>query len=225
MRTGVFGGTFNPVHNGHLGAAGEALSAHVLGLERVLFVPAGTPPLKESGLAGFEERMRMVELAIAHEPRFELSDAEASTRGKSYTVDTIGALSALFPEDAFVFMLGLDSFLQMPLWKDYGRLLTMADFCVMSRPGHSFSSIASIKSGPFAGIRGIKGSELEELDSGNREMAEGELKGGRRLYLLRLTPVDVSATMVRERLREGLPVGSLLPESVESFIMSHKLYM
>ncbi len=105
MRTGVFGGTFNPVHYGHLRAAEEAVEA--LALDKVLFVPAGSPPLKQEGLASIEDRLRMVELAISGNPAMELSRVESGTDSTSYTVDTLRTLSGLHPGDSLVFILGV----------------------------------------------------------------------------------------------------------------------
>ena len=216
MRLGVFGGTFNPVHYGHLRAAEEALLSGTV--DRVLFVPAGNPPLKEEGLVPVEGRMAMVELAISGNPAMEISAVEASSSGKSYTVDTLRKLSALHPDDTLVFILGLDAFCDMHLWKDPGELVSLADFLVMSRPGHAFASISRL---PYADVS--RGS-LEAMDSAGARGAEGSLRGGRRLHLLRITEMGVSASAIRGLVTRGESIRYLLPESVESFIMSHGLY-
>ena len=217
MRLGVFGGTFNPVHYGHLRAAEEAVEA--LALDKVLFVPAGSPPLKQEGLASIEDRLRMVELAIADNPAMELSRVESSTDSTSYTVDTLRTLSGLHPRASLVFILGVDAFSDIHLWKDPEALLSLADFLVLGRPGHPFAPISGL---PYVDI---SQSALEALASGRETRAAGTLKeGGRRLELLRITPLGVSATMLRELLRRGESIRYLLPESVESFIMSHGLY-
>jgi len=216
MRTGVFGGTFNPVHYGHLRAAEEACLA--LGLDRVLFVPAGTPPLKQEGLAGIEERVRMVELAIENNPLFELSMAEAYMDGKSYTVDTLKTLQLENPGDSLMFILGVDAFCDMHRWKDPEGLMSSADFLVMSRPGHPFAPISHL---PYAIL---PEGAIASLDSGDVSCVEGALRGGRRLCLLKITGMGVSATMIRELISGGDSVRYLLPEAVESFIMSNGLY-
>jgi len=216
MRIGVFGGTFNPVHYGHLRAAEEA--SETLGLEKVLFVPAGNPPFKDKGLVGIDERSRMVELAIAANPSFEISMAEAQSGGKSYTVDTLRMLGQENPDASLVFILGVDAFCDVHLWKDPGGLMSMADFLVLSRPGYSFAPVSGL---PYADV---PSSELASLDSGRTTRVDGSLHGGRSLHLLRITDMGVSATLVRELLGRGMSVRYLLPESVESFIMSHGLY-
>lgn len=216
MRIGVFGGTFNPVHYGHLRAAEEAQFA--LGLDKVLFVPAGNPPLKEDGLACIEDRARMVELAIAANPSFELSCSEADTGGKSYTVDTLRLLGLQNPEASLVFILGVDAFCDIHLWKDPGELMTMADLLVLSRPGYSFAPVTGL---PYADV---PDQVVASLDSGNINRAEGSLTSGRKLHLLRITGMGISASMIRELIMNGESARYLLPESVESFIMSNGLY-
>jgi nicotinate-nucleotide adenylyltransferase len=216
MRIGVFGGTFNPVHYGHLRAAEEARTA--LGLKKLLFVPAGIPPLKEDGLADIHDRIRMVELAIRGNPGFELSLAETDTTGKSYTVDTLAALAAQHPGATLVFILGVDAFCDMHRWKDPEALMESADFLVLSRPGHPFSSLSRLS------YAELPPGSLQSMDSGEALRVEGCLGSGRSLHLLRITGMGVSATMLRELLRGGKSVRYLLPEGVESFIMSHGLY-
>jgi len=216
MKIGVFGGTFNPVHNGHLRAAEEARQA--LGLDRVLFIPAGNPPLKEKELAAIQDRVLMVKLAIADNPSFELSLAEADNSAVSYTVDTLRTLKQQNPADSLVFIAGVDAFSEIHLWKDPDDLMASADFLVLSRPGHSFTTLSGLH------YVDLPEGALRSIDSGDTRMAEGSLRGGRTLHLLRITDMGVSATMLRGLFRSGGSTRYLLPESVESFIMSHGLY-
>ena len=216
MRLGVFGGTFNPVHYGHLRAAEEAAAA--LELDRVLYVPAGAPPLKQEGLVSFVDRLRMVELAISGNPLMELSRVERGADSTSYTVDTLRVLGDLHPRASLVFILGVDAFRDIHLWKEPEALISLADFLVLSRPGYSFAPIADM---PFVDV---SPDILEALDTGQLTTGSGTLSGGSRLELLRTTPLGVSATMLRERIKRGESIRYLLPESVESFIMSHGLY-
>lgn len=216
MRIGVFGGTFNPVHNGHLRAAEEARLA--LGLERLLFVPAGNPPLKEKGLAEIDDRLRMVDMAIADNPFFELSLAEADASVKSYTVDTLRVLERENPGHSLVFIMGVDAFCEIHRWKDPDGLMSLSDFAVFSRPGNSFTAVSGF---PYVSLpEGALGS----IESGEANRIDGSLRGGRALHLLRITDMGVSATMLRDLIRKGESIRYLLPESVESFIMSQGLY-
>ncbi|GAB4390386.1 MAG: nicotinate-nucleotide adenylyltransferase [Thermodesulfovibrionales bacterium] len=212
MRLGVFGGTFNPVHYGHLRAAEEA--REMLRLDRVLFVPAGNPPLKSSGLAPAPDRLRMAELAVAGNPCFEVSDVECRTGEVSYTVNTLHRLGASHPEAALFFILGIDAFMDMPHWRQPEKLAAMADFAILGRPPREFSEVLS---SPFVET----GAMEEETEGGLQSLP---LKGGRRAFLLGITPLDISATAIREAVGRGGSVKYLLPEKVESFIITHGLY-
>ena len=133
MRLAIFGGTFDPIHNGHLAMARAA--ARCCDLERVLFIPAGTPPHKAAGThAPYADRVRMVELACAGEPRFEVSRLEAGAQ-KSYSIDTIGKVRAtLAPDDELCFLIGADAFAEIKTWHRYQDVLRAVEFIVVSRP-------------------------------------------------------------------------------------------
>lgn len=215
MRIGVFGGTFNPVHFGHLRAAQEVREK--LGLEKVLFVPSGNPPLKAKDLADPHIRLRMVDLAIAGNSAFEALDIECADRGKSYTVRTLEALLEIYRGAELVFILGTDAFLDLANWFEPDRLIALANFAVISRPGRDFGELDS---SPY-----IKMSEFRPAKLGNGARCESaRLRSGRRIFLVKITPLDISSTEIRNRLKKGLSIKYLLPEKVESFIISHRLY-
>jgi len=216
MRVGVLGGTFNPVHFGHLRAAEEARER--LRLDRVLFVVSGNPPLKSESLARATDRYAMVALSVAGNPAFEVSDVELAGEGKSYTVDTLERLRAMMPGAEMFFILGIDAFLDLPNWKEPERLVRAASFAVINRPPHSFSELAA---SPFLAA----GEEaLAALDRGGRGPVRVSLKGGGSAFLMNVTALDISASAIRSLLQEGGSVKYLLPEGVESFIMTHGLY-
>jgi nicotinate-nucleotide adenylyltransferase len=216
VRLGVLGGTFNPVHYGHLRAAEYARER--LGLSGILFIPSGSPPLKSTGLAAPLHRFRMVEIATASNRFFEVSDIELRMKGKSYTVKTLGMLGDVKPGFETVFILGIDSFLDIPNWREPERLIGLSDFAVISRPGFSFGGLSS---SPYIGIKKI---ELEALDGGSADMIEHKLKSGRRAMILKIPALDISATDIRHLISKGGSVKYLLPEGVESYIISNKLY-
>ncbi len=220
MRVGILGGTFNPIHFGHLRAA-EEVREH-LGLDLVLFVPSGVPPLKNSHLVDVALRLEMARLATADNPRFRVLDIEARRPGPSYTVDTLVELSGLYPSDELVFMLGADAFLDLHKWKDAGKVLRSADFAVMCRPGLSAEALAS---SPY--LR-VGADALRTLDQGHGTMVEGTLEigqsTGRKAYVIRTTALGISATEIRKRLQKGRSVAYLLPETVKSFIITNALY-
>lgn len=133
MKVGIFGGSFDPVHIGHLVVAEHA--AGRLGLDRVRFVPTGQQPLKAGHHAGAEDRLAMVEAAIRDNPRFLLDAREASRPGPSYTVDTLRALAAEAPGDALFFLVGADAAGEMAAWRDVQGIAALATIVVLTRPG------------------------------------------------------------------------------------------
>jgi len=216
MRIGVFGGTFNPVHYGHLRAAEEVRES--LGLERILFVPAGVPPLKSSELEAVKHRYSMTELAIASNRFFEISDIECKKSERSYSVDTVQELKALYPDSELFFILGTDAFMDLPNWRQPEKLTALVDFVIIARPSCVFADIAN---SPYLEV---KKDVLLKLDQGIIDSYNATLKSGRTAVLLRITPMAVSATHIRALLQKNKSVKYLLPESVESYIISHGLY-
>ncbi|HSB45140.1 MAG TPA: nicotinate-nucleotide adenylyltransferase [Nitrospira sp.] len=218
LRLGLFGGSFNPVHNGHLTIARQACDA--LRLDRVLFIPTSDPPHKpHQSLAPAKDRYEMVRLAIASDPLFSISDVEFRRPGKSYTIDTIRLLQQEYGTDAALFFLiGLDAFLDFPSWREPGALLNLCSFVVISRPGLAFSSLSGLTILPP-----LPAQSLADLDAARQttlEIAVGE----HHLILLRLPPCEVSASDIRTRVKQALPVANLLPPLVESYILHHHLY-
>jgi len=217
MKIGVFGGTFNPIHYGHLRAAEEVRQK--AGLDRILFVPSGTPPLKTSNLAEASHRLAMTKVAVSGNRFFEVSDIEIRLPGKSYTVNTIQALKKDAAGIEYSLVLGVDAFLDLPNWWHPEKLLSVADFIVISRPGVHFADITrspNIK---------VDKKALRELDTACREMFETKLKSGRKAALLRITPIGISATGIRELVRQGKSIKYLLPAKVQSYIIRNKLYV
>jgi nicotinate-nucleotide adenylyltransferase len=216
LRTGVFGGTFNPIHYGHLRAAEEV--REMLSLERVLFIPSGNPPLKTEDIAEAAHRYKMVGLAVEDNPLFDVLDIECSSPGKSYTVKTVETLLGHYADSALFFILGIDAFLDIANWWQPERLVALVNFAIISRPGRKFSDLSS---SPYLKVReGV----LRQLDQGEAENVRVSLTSGKEAVLTRVTHMDVSSTGIRGRLQGGGSVKYLLPESVRSFIISHKLY-
>lgn len=218
-RIGILGGTFNPIHYGHLRAAEEVRER--VGLEKVLFIPSCNPPLKGLDLANPEDRFEMTRLAIENNPYFEISDMECKRKGKSYTVDTISELNRSMPEKDLFLILGIDSFLEIPKWYKPDELLGMTDFIVVSRPGFRFEELLPV----LEMRKEDEGhSYLKELDAGTTDLKEVSLKTGRKVLLMNITSLDISATTIRRLIRIDKSIKYLLPESVEYYIISNKLY-
>ena len=196
LRLGVLGGTFDPPHYGHLALAETARVQ--LGLARVLFVPAGDPPHKPGyPLSPVVHRAAMVTAAIADNPAFVLSRVDLDRPGPHYTVDMLALLRGMFSGAEFYFLMGGDSLAEFLTWRDPAGIIRQAILAVMERPGWT----ADLKS-------------LEREVPGIRE----------RLVWLDAPRLDLSATDLRRRVREGLPVRYLVPPAVEAYIREHHLY-
>ncbi|HYQ48635.1 MAG TPA: nicotinate (nicotinamide) nucleotide adenylyltransferase, partial [Thermodesulfovibrionales bacterium] len=141
MKLGIFGGTFNPIHFGHLRVAEDV--RETAGLDRIIFIPSGTPPLKTNDIAPARQRLAMTQLAIKGNPFFGTLDIECRSRQKSYTVRTMERLQKLYPDDRLFFMLGIDAFLDIPNWHRPDMLVEQTDFMVLSRPGSRFIDLSS----------------------------------------------------------------------------------
>jgi len=198
MNIGVLGGTFDPVHTGHLLVAEEAKAR--LNLAEVLFVPAGQPWLRgDSPIAAAEHRMRMVRLAIDDKPYFRLSTIEIERSGYSYTVDTIAELKGQVDVgDELFFILGWDCLAELPKWREPSRLVGMCRLVAVPRVGSAAPDLDSLE----AAVPGLKG----------------------RVVLLDKPRVDVSASEIRERVARGLSIEHLVPESVARYIREQGLY-
>ncbi|MBI5102385.1 MAG: nicotinate-nucleotide adenylyltransferase [Nitrospirae bacterium] len=216
MKIGILGGTFNPIHYGHLRAADEAREK--LGLDRVLFIPSGSPPLKADDIADAGQRLKMTELAVRGNPYFEVLDIESRRPVKSYTVDTLTSLLGTYPEAELYFMLGIDAFLDIPNWYRPDRLMSMVNFVLMSRPGRSF---LDIKASPY--LR-PDADLLKKMDNPGADPVTVRLDTGREIVMLNVTPLGISSSDIRKRLKSGASIKYLLPEQVESFIILHCLY-
>jgi nicotinate-nucleotide adenylyltransferase len=219
MKIGLFGGTFNPIHNCHLTIAAQIRER--LSLDRILFMPAGDPPHKPQGdLAPAQHRLEMVRLAIATDPAFAVSDFEVRRQAKSYSIDTIRALRSRYDAGTELsFIVGLDAFAEFPSWRQAPELLTLCHFVVMSRTGVAFASLADRPPLPP-----IPRQALASLDDRTQDRLDVPLPGRTHLTLLRLPPCDISASDIRRRIRGRMSVSSLLPAPVESYIMRAKLY-
>lgn len=212
MKIGILGGTFNPVHIAHLRIAEEVRER--FDLARVLFVPAATPPHKPlAGELPFASRCRMVELAIAGNPKFAVSDIEGKRHGKSYSVETIHAFRAGYPDDEFFFIVGSDSFLDIGSWHKYATIFASCNIVVVERPGAVVSSLSEALPIDIAPEFCYYGAE-------NR-LAH---RSGYSVYYAEGIPLAISSSAIRIKVRLGRSIRYLVPEAVEHFIKEHRLY-
>ena len=216
QRLGIIGGTFNPIHYGHLAAAEEVRDR--LKLDRVLFIPSFLPPHKqEEDIPSALQRLEMVRLAISGNSHFKASDIEVKRGGKSFTIDTIEALLPQHPGAELYFITGLDSFLDIQAWKDWERLLTLCFFVVLSRPGYSFADLAKLV---FLKKSARDLSALDRRETTQAVMQSDALK----VYFERISLYDISSTDIRTRVRHARTIKYHLPETVEHYIIENKLY-
>lgn len=220
-KIGIFGGTFNPIHRGHLQIAEEI--RRCFSLDSIIFVPAGMPPHKTKGaIIDPIHRLRMVELAVASYAYFSVSPVEAKCKTISYSVETIKIFKKEFGEDVeLYFIVGLDAFLEINTWKDVEELLTLCNFIVIQRPGYKFSDIKKLN---ISLAKNIKEEDLLKLDMGEVERLSIPLTDCYNLFFAIIKPCEISATEIRKLLKEGREVKNLLPESVRLYIMKNKLY-
>jgi nicotinate-nucleotide adenylyltransferase len=209
MTLGVLGGTFDPIHFGHLTTAQAAQTA--LQLDRVRFVPAAHPPHRtDSPRADGYHRLEMIRLAIGDEPDWEVSDYELERAGPSYTADTLAALhhDGFEPSDLF-FITGADAFAEIATWHRYPAVLDAAHFVVVRRPGTSLDGLHE---------------RLPELVARMTTPTDRPDLGRPRIILIDAPTADVSSTTIRHRISRGEPIDGLVPPAVAAYIAQNQLY-
>lgn len=211
-RIGVLGGAFNPPHFGHLHPALEAKA--LLGLDRLLFLPAGQHPFKEKeSLVPAVHRLAMVRLAIAPFAGCELSCLETERAGVGYTIDTLRRLEEMFPTAERFLLLGADLLGELHLWREWQELVRHAHLCVLVRPGGEALLGASAAARFLAPFR---------VDPPTRLSVETQGRWG--YGVLPVAPWDVSSTRVRQGLKNGEDLSALVPAEVLAYIKEHRLY-
>jgi len=214
-RVGIYGGTVNPIHLGHLRAAEEVVQA--FGLERMLFVPAAIPPHKcptDDVIAPALARLAWVREAIRGNPRFDVDDLEIERQGPSYSVETLRAIGARLAPARPVFTIGWDAFVEIGSWREPRELFRLAHFAATARPPVSPDSLA-------AGIPSVARGDFE-LDADGRSGRHRE--SGTWIRLIEISALDISATEVRRSIRRGRSVRYLVPESVREAILESGCY-
>lgn len=194
---GIFGGSFNPIHYGHLMIC-EYIKEE-MGLDKVIFIPTGNPPHKDLGVSA-EDRYEMVRLAISPNPDFEISDIETTRVNLSYTVDTIRELKKIYKEEKLYFLIGLDSLFQLKSWKKIGDLSQEIEFVVALRPGYI---------------------DKEEI---NGEIDFLRENFGTRINLIKTPLYEISSTDLRDRIHEGKSLRYLIPKKVLDYIEESGFY-
>jgi len=220
-RIGLFGGTFNPIHLGHIQVIQEVKKG--FGLDKIFIIPSALPPHKEpDGLVEAADRIEMIRLAFSNHPDFAVSDVELKRPGPSYTIDTVRHFKSILNEDSELFLImGLDAFLEIDTWKSYKDLFLLSPFIVMSR---SFAGQGATVFGrkPFEDYLKCRISEGYKLSASQSSYVHEEKQP---VYILDVTPIDISSTKIRKFIKTGRPIKSLVPEIVEAFIKRKGLYL
>ena len=193
---GLMGGSFNPIHCGHVALARAALESGRV--ERVLFLPTGNPPHKKEGLADKFDRLRMVELAVEHEAGMAVCREEIDRDGVIYTVDTLAALKRKMPDCTLTYLIGADTLRALGTWRRVETVIERCKFLVMMREGETREEVIRL-----AGLWTQRGAQIDFLDA--RKM-------------------DISSTQIREQIQKGLPFERLVPQAVADYIHEHGLY-
>lgn len=193
---GLMGGSFNPIHCGHVALARAALESGRV--ERVLFLPTGNPPHKKEGLADKFDRLRMVELAVEHEAGMAVCREEIDRDGVIYTVDTLAALKRKMPDCTLTYLIGADTLRALGTWRRVETVIERCKFLVMMREGETREEVIRL-----AGLWTQRGAQIDFLDA--RKM-------------------DISSTQIREQIQKGFPFERLVPQAVADYIHEHGLY-
>jgi nicotinate-nucleotide adenylyltransferase len=211
MKVGIFGGTFNPVHFAHLRIVEEI--RETLALEKVIFVPAATPPHKPlADDLSFTERLKMVNLAIRGNPFFTVSDVEGQREGKSYSVDTLRVFKEMFPGDEFFFIMGSDSFADIRSWKNYAAIFSLCNIVTIARPGTHISLLEVLP------------VDIAHEFCYHESQTRLSHRSGYSVYSIEGTQLDISSTAIRSLIRQGKSIKYLLPATVEHYIKQQRFY-
>jgi nicotinate-nucleotide adenylyltransferase len=218
---GIFGGTFDPPHIAHLRLAIEA--RELLALEQIVFVPAGSPPLRDAPQATPKERLTMTERAIADLPYCHIDASEVFATGPSYTITTLERLRRQHGQQRpLVLLLGADAFCRLPGWHRWRELFTLAHIGVATRPGHSLPP-RKVGAGETASVawQGELAAEYMARLGNADDLAQ---KPAGRIVPFDITPLDISATLIRQRLTQGRDVRHLVSAAVLDYIESQAIY-
>ena len=212
---GIFGGTFDPIHYGHLRIAEEIVKT--VGLQKLYFVPAGMPRLRHSPVASPQHRVEIVRLAIQKNPDFVLDEREINRGGVSYSIDTVREFKQEFGEEIrLCFVLGADAFINLPEWNNWKELFNLCHFIVSTRPGYTLTLIKELLSKELR-------EECSQRWVSNTESLRKDTSG--LIFIASTTMLDISATSIRAHIAVGRSVRYLVPDIAVNYISENKLYL
>jgi len=216
LKVGLFGGSFNPLHIGHLRAAEEV--REILDLDKIIFIPSSIHPIKnEKNIVDAKYRLRMLELATRDIKDFEVSDVEMKRPGPSYTVDTLKYFKDKFKNYRLIFILGTENLAKIDTWKDYKELFKYADFAVLSRPGFNLKNIRDII--PRGLVKQFKLSENKNGKTVYKHLS------GNSLVFFKIKGIRISSTTLRKLVENGKSIKYFVPDRVNKYILKNKLYL
>ena len=220
MRIGLFGGTFNPIHRGHLWAASEVIKR--FNLDRVFLIPAALPPHKTPGLvAKADDRLEMINLAIADHSGLTVSDVELNRPGPSYTIDTIRHFKHTLAKDTRIYLImGLDAFLEIHTWKSHQDLLEQVAFIVMARPAEDYSDARQGWRILETYLKSTLSADYQ-FDASN---ACYSLGGKQSIYICDIKALDISSTKIRENVKRKQGIENFVTPEVADYIRLKGLY-
>ncbi len=211
MKLGILGGTFDPIHFGHLRTAEEV--AQELNLEKVFLIPSASPPHKQDWpVSPFAHRFEMAKLGARISPVLEVLDVESKREGPSYSIETLKELSHTITDAELFFIIGMDAFLEIHTWKHYRDLFKYANFTVIARPGFSSNQVEQYMMEIGIGFKKTSQSTTYDLDV------------GKKILFMNTTLLDISSTRIRKLVYNGKSIRFLVPNSVNNYILTQNLY-
>ena len=221
MHIGLFGGTFNPVHLGHLRAALEVKEG--FGLDEIVMIPAALPPHKMPGMvADASDRLAMLNLAIEDTTGLNTSDVELKRKGPSYTIDTVYHFKRTMPDKSMIYLImGLDAFLEIDTWKSYEELLAQLPLIVINRPSPNCQTSDDAWKIMKDFLISKISADYAFSSSQSCYLAENK----QAIYIFEVTAMDISSTIIRKQIKEGRSIEFLVPPKIEEFVNKKGLYL
>lgn len=208
---GVYGGTFDPIHLGHINFASNIQS--VISLKKIHFIPCGIPAHREAAAANNEQRLMLLEAALGNEPQYVIDDREIRRGGVSYMIDTLQSLKQDYPDEGLSLLLGSDAFLEFEHWRDWQGILNIANLIIAERPG--FDSSVFLKEKTLSDL-------LERSYTDNKEIFQNSRNG--KIWIEKIPQFDISSSQIRDLVKRGEPFTDFLHPKVSKLITEQKLY-
>jgi nicotinate-nucleotide adenylyltransferase len=220
MHIGLFGGTFNPIHRGHLWAASEVIKR--FNLDQIFLIPAALPPHKTPGaVANADDRLEMIHLAITDLSGLTVSDVELNRAGPSYTIDTVRHFKNTLADDSRIYLImGLDAFLEIDTWKSYAELLEQIAFIVMARPNEDCPDAEQGWKILEKYLKSTLSADHEFITARGCYTSESKPP----IHIVDIDAMDISSTKIRQKIKTKKTIGDLVPPAVAEFIQLKGLY-